>query len=95
MSEQRAMAQVNSQAASSGVLFKLIVFSVSLGVAPLSAYYGTLNYFWKGNTIYAAITAIVAANLILLAYIITAVSEERKANPSATKSTASESKKDQ
>ncbi|KAG2013781.1 hypothetical protein CC2G_010655 [Coprinopsis cinerea AmutBmut pab1-1] len=88
------MSQVNSQAAQSGVLIKLIVFSLSLGIVPLSAYYGTLNYLWEGNTIYAAITAIVSANLILVAYIITAAAEESSAKPSDSKGTESETKKD-
>ncbi|EFI27682.1 hypothetical protein CC1G_14607 [Coprinopsis cinerea okayama7 len=48
----------------------------------------------SGNTIYAAITAIVSANLILVAYIITAAAEESSAKPSDSKGTESETKKD-
>jgi hypothetical protein len=47
-----------------------------------------------GNTIYAAILAVVAANIILVSYIITAAFEERKAQPSDTKQPATESKKE-
>ncbi|RXW21955.1 hypothetical protein EST38_g3893 [Candolleomyces aberdarensis] len=79
---------------SSGVLVKLIIFSVSLGIAPLAAYYGSLNYLWKGNSIYAAILAVVAANIILVLYIITAALEGGQAQPSETKKPAAESKKD-
>lgn len=45
-----------------------------------------------GNTIYAAITAVIAANIVLVAYIITAAAEERKT--SVTKTASTESKKE-
>ncbi|TFK28846.1 hypothetical protein FA15DRAFT_664924 [Coprinopsis marcescibilis] len=93
MNAQQVPAKINTQAAQGGVLLKLILFSLSLGVIPLSAYYSSLKYFWEGNTIYAAVTAIVAANLILVAYIITAVVEDR-AKPSDTTKSGSESKKE-
>ena len=32
----------------SGALAKLLVFSVALGVAPLSSYYLSQNYLWNG-----------------------------------------------
>lgn len=33
----------------SGVLVKLIAFSVALGVLPLGTYYGTINKVWHGE----------------------------------------------
>jgi len=96
---------------SSGVLAKLIIFSVSLGVLPLGSYFLSLKYLWNGkfeahffrnyvvhrsllcteNSTFAAITAVVAANIVLVAYIISAVLEDKQ-NSVAQKQQA-ESKK--
>ncbi|KAJ3545326.1 hypothetical protein NMY22_g2484 [Coprinellus aureogranulatus] len=102
MSEQRAIGQLNANAAQSGVLAKLIVFSVALGALPLSSYYASVKYLWPGqgrsgyvswnshelmsltgNDIYAAVLAVVAANIVLVSYIIVAALEERKSTPAA------------
>jgi len=77
-----------------GVLVKLLSFSVSLGAVPLISYYVSLTYFYKGmislfsysfhlrnqigNNTLAAIAAVVAANLILITYIITSLLEDRE-----------------
>lgn len=93
MSEHVAAARVSDQAVEQGgVLFKLVLFSIALAVAPLSSYFLSLNYVWEGNSTYAAITAIVAANAVLVAYIAMSLQEERKlqAKPTAK----AESKKD-
>ncbi len=80
----------------SGVLFKLLTFSVMLGVVPIGSYFATLDYvwhgeylfcasivrterLWAGNATMAAITAIVSANVVLLAYIILSIIEDGKA----------------
>lgn len=47
-----------------------------------------------GNSTFAAITAIVAANLILVAYIITAVLEDRTNATSGSQTVEKETKKD-
>ena len=47
-----------------------------------------------GNSTFAAITAIVAANLVLVAYIITAVLEDRTNATSASQTVENETKKD-
>ncbi|KAI0352848.1 hypothetical protein OH77DRAFT_1381123, partial [Trametes cingulata] len=60
------------------VLAKLLIFAISLGVVPISSYFLSRDYLWEGNTIYAAITAIVSANLVLVAYIIEATREEAR-----------------
>ncbi|PPQ67811.1 hypothetical protein CVT26_007058 [Gymnopilus dilepis] len=93
MSEQAAIGRVNADAAAGGVLFKLILFSVSLGVMPLTSYYASLNYLWDGNATFAAITAIVAANAVLVAYIISAVLEDRKTAPAKQPTEKSDTKK--
>ena len=89
-----------------GVLVKLLSFSVSLGAVPLISYYVSLTYFYKGmislfsypfhlrnqigNNTLAAIAAVVAANLILITYIITSLLEDRE---DRLKKDESESKK--
>ena len=47
-----------------------------------------------GNSTFAAITAIVAANLVLVAYIITAVLEDRTNATSGSQTVEKETKKD-
>jgi len=96
----------------SGVLFKLIIFSLSLGIVPLSSYFLSLKYIWNGehlfissnlfvqfshnraeNATFAAITAVVSANIVLVAYIITSVLEDKQVS-SKTLKEKSEGKKD-
>ncbi|KAH9846932.1 hypothetical protein C2E23DRAFT_850562 [Lenzites betulinus] len=79
MSEQAAVGKLVAQAdQSGGVLAKLIIFALSLGIVPLSSYFLSRDYLWDGNTIYAAITAIVAANGVLVLYIVEAMREESR-----------------
>ncbi|KAH9482808.1 Vacuolar ATPase assembly integral membrane protein vma21 [Psilocybe cubensis] len=78
MSEQVAVSKINADAAAGGVLFKLIIFSVSLGVIPISSYFLSLKYLWNENATFAAITAVVSANVVLVAYIISAIREDRQ-----------------
>ncbi|KAF5364245.1 hypothetical protein D9756_000733 [Leucocoprinus leucothites] len=80
MSEQAAVSQIQANTASKGVLAKLLFFSVSLGVIPLTSYYTSLKYISEGNSTVAAITAVVAANVVLIAYIITSLLEDSKDN---------------
>ena len=62
--------------------------------------YDTWTWPWQmlttfiGNSTFAAITAIVAANLVLVAYIITAVLEDRTNATSASQTVEKETKKD-
>ncbi|KAI0269175.1 hypothetical protein BC834DRAFT_967825 [Gloeopeniophorella convolvens] len=92
MSAQAAPAHATVQAAEQGgVLLKLVIFSLSLGIVPLTSYFASEKYVWNGNSTFAAITAIVAANVVLVAYIISSVRDD-KAEREATK--PSESRKD-
>ncbi|KAJ4466485.1 hypothetical protein J3R30DRAFT_2266991 [Lentinula aciculospora] len=70
-------------------------FSLSLGIVPLTLYYGSLHYLWNGNSTFAAITAIVAANIVLIAYIILSILEDKQSpqSPSRIYAKALESKK--
>ncbi|KAF8826644.1 hypothetical protein HHX47_DHR5000333 [Lentinula edodes] len=110
-SEQAAIGKLNTNAASnnsnnSGTLFKLVIFSLSLGIVPLTSYYGSLHYLWNGittfqckrkdlelksslgNSTFAAITAIVAANIVLIAYIILSILEDKQSSQSPTRISA-------
>lgn len=96
----------------SGTLFKLIIFSLSLGIVPLTSYYASLHFFWDGildvsymrssahpclgNSTFAAITAIVAANVVLILYIISSILEDNSSKPSPSRISlnAPESKKE-
>ncbi|KAF9055216.1 hypothetical protein BDZ89DRAFT_1055815 [Hymenopellis radicata] len=89
--EQTVGSKVTAQAASGGTLVKLVIFSVSLGVLPLASYYLSLRYVWNGNATWAAITAIIAANLVLVTYIIASLLED---TTSSIQKPVSQSKKD-
>ncbi|KAF8558867.1 hypothetical protein OG21DRAFT_1503831 [Imleria badia] len=78
MSNQSTAADATAQAASRGPLIKLLLFAVTLAFLPISSYFISLKYMWAGNNNYAAITAISAANLVLVAYIVTSILEDRK-----------------
>ncbi|KIY46609.1 hypothetical protein FISHEDRAFT_5789, partial [Fistulina hepatica ATCC 64428] len=71
-------------------LVKLVIFSLVLGILPLVSYFGSKVMLWDGNSTYAAVTAIVAANLVLVAYIFSALAEDAT---SSSKTTVTEGKK--
>lgn len=60
-----------------GVLLKLVIFSLSLGIVPITSYFASEKYIWDGNSTFAAITAIVAANIVLVTYIISSLREDQ------------------
>jgi len=83
---------------SKGVLLKLIIFSLSLGIVPITSYFASEKYIWNGapsqiiqplrlsgsltlcvlgNSTFAAITAVVSANVVLVAYIISSLREDQ------------------
>ncbi|TFK55791.1 hypothetical protein OE88DRAFT_1652262 [Heliocybe sulcata] len=84
MSEQAKAANITEQAAKGGVLLKLIIFSLSLGIVPISSYFLSEKYVWNGNSNYAAITAVFAANIVLVTYIILSILEDRPPAPAAS-----------
>lgn len=58
-------------------MLKLLFFSGAMLVLPLSAYYLSLEYLFQGyKTNYAAITAAITANLVVVAYVIVAFLED-------------------
>lgn len=60
----------------SAVLYKLVLFALLMAVVPIGTYFSTLNYLWDGSTTFAAISAIAAANLILVGYVVVAFRED-------------------
>ncbi|KAK8845575.1 hypothetical protein IAR55_006290 [Kwoniella newhampshirensis] len=61
------------------VLYKLIFFTVLMAVVPIATYFGSLR--WKGSTTYAAISAVLAANVILVGYVVVAFREDGGPTP--------------
>ncbi|KAH9179904.1 hypothetical protein EDB89DRAFT_1841378, partial [Lactarius sanguifluus] len=59
-----------------GVLLKLVIFSLSLAIVPIASYFASEKYIWGGNSTFAAITAILAANIVLVAYIISSLRDD-------------------
>ncbi|KAL0949709.1 hypothetical protein HGRIS_009746 [Hohenbuehelia grisea] len=93
MSEQTAIAKLNQQIVARGVLIKLVIFTLALAIAPLGSYFGSLKYLWDGNSTYAAITAVMSANVVLVVYIIMSLLEDQS-TPAGTKETKEDTKKD-
>ncbi|KAJ6629097.1 hypothetical protein B0H10DRAFT_1776694 [Mycena sp. CBHHK59/15] len=92
MSEQVAVGKLNDDAASRGVMAKLVFFTLSLGIVPITSYFGSMKYVWDGNATYAAITSIISANVVLVAYIISSILDDKR---TATPPPPQESKKTQ
>ncbi|KAI0091922.1 hypothetical protein BDY19DRAFT_1084272 [Irpex rosettiformis] len=96
MNENMGVSKVNAKTVEqSGALAKLLVFSIALGVAPLGSYYLSLAYLWKGNSTYAAITAVALANIVLVAFIVMSVIEEKRGTTATAKQRPTETKKTQ
>ncbi|RSH81456.1 vacuolar ATPase assembly integral membrane protein vma21 [Saitozyma podzolica] len=64
------------------VLYKLIIFALLMAIAPIGTYFSSLNYLWEGSTTLAAISAVVAANIVLVGYVVVAFREDAAAPPS-------------
>ncbi|KAF9247198.1 hypothetical protein BU15DRAFT_70037 [Melanogaster broomeanus] len=88
------MADATAQAATRGALIKLLFFAATLAILPISSYFISLKHIWAGNTNYAAITAICAANFVLVVYIIMSVMEDRQSLKEIEEKKLSDSKKD-
>lgn len=70
---------------STSVVLKLLLFSAAMVVLPLSAYYLSLEYLFEGyKTSYAAITAAITANLVVVAYVVVAFLEDDSATVQST-----------
>ncbi|EGN96873.1 hypothetical protein SERLA73DRAFT_185089 [Serpula lacrymans var. lacrymans S7.3] len=94
MSEKTAIPKVTATTASRAILLKLIFFSASLAVLPISSYFISQKYFWSGNANYAAITAVLVANAVLVSYIVSSVMDDKESMRSAEQHKLGESKKE-
>ncbi|KZT62916.1 hypothetical protein CALCODRAFT_513805 [Calocera cornea HHB12733] len=77
MSIQAASARIAEHTVIGGVLAKLALFSLMLALGPISTFYGVKWYITEDTNL-AAIGAIVVANLILVAYILVAINEDKE-----------------
>ncbi|KAL1413250.1 vacuolar ATPase assembly integral membrane protein vma21 [Vanrija albida] len=58
------------------VLLKLFTFAVLMAIVPISTYFLTVKHLWNGNTAYAALSAVLAANIVLGGYVYLAFVED-------------------
>ncbi|KAJ3408039.1 hypothetical protein CcCBS67573_g02827 [Chytriomyces confervae] len=58
------------------VLAKVAFFTVLMFTLPIGVYYATIDRLFAGESLYSAICAVVAANLVLVAYIVVAFLED-------------------
>ncbi|OAD70023.1 hypothetical protein PHYBLDRAFT_94991, partial [Phycomyces blakesleeanus NRRL 1555(-)] len=58
------------------VMTKLIGFSLAMFILPIMTFYTTVDRIFGGNTTYAAGSAAVVANVVLIGYIIVAFMED-------------------
>ena len=66
-----------SPAVPTAVILKLLFFTFLMVVGPISLYFLTARTIFAGNTTYAGATAAVAANVVLIGYIVVAVREDQ------------------
>ncbi|KAF9514781.1 hypothetical protein BS47DRAFT_1328708 [Hydnum rufescens UP504] len=81
MSEKVAAANLVNKGEQGSALAKLLAFSIALAVVPISTYFISLWYIFNGNGIFAAISAVTSANLVLVLYIILSVLEDQGNQP--------------
>jgi hypothetical protein len=65
---------------SNAVLAKFGLTTLLMVVAPLATYYLSLKHYFGTNTTGAAISAAVAANVVLVGFIVVAMQEDGKAD---------------
>ncbi|KAI5452194.1 vacuolar ATPase assembly integral membrane protein vma21 [Naganishia albida] len=58
------------------VLAKLLFFATLVAVVPIATYFVTIDRLWHGSTTWAAISAVVSANIVLIGYVIVAFRED-------------------
>ncbi|KAI5786380.1 hypothetical protein DFH27DRAFT_256114 [Peziza echinospora] len=61
----------------SHVIIKLLLFTFAMIVLPLTSYFLSAATIFSGNTTYAGATAAIVANIVLLAYVFVAISEDK------------------
>ncbi|KAF8528765.1 hypothetical protein BU17DRAFT_79921 [Hysterangium stoloniferum] len=94
MSDPRIqVAKLQEQSAAGGVLATLLAFAVALAVVPIGSYFISLWYLFDGNATYAAITAIVAANIVLVSYVVISMWEDSSSDKTSQVGKQFETKK--
>jgi len=68
MSAHGVSAQTSGQTVEDGL---------SLGIVPITSYFVSEKYIWNGNSTFAAITAVLSAHVVLVAYIISSLREDQ------------------
>ncbi|EOR03602.1 hypothetical protein E3P92_02194 [Wallemia ichthyophaga] len=66
----------SNEAVTRSSMSKLIAFSLALVLLPISVYFVSLNRIFTGNSTYAAITAAITANVVLISYVAMAILED-------------------
>ncbi|KAI0482654.1 VMA21-like domain-containing protein [Xylariaceae sp. FL0804] len=59
------------------VIVKLLGFTLAMITVPIGSYFLTVNTLFKGNTTYAGGLAAVMANVVLIGYVVVAMSEDQ------------------
>ncbi|KAI0007481.1 VMA21-like domain-containing protein [Xylariaceae sp. FL0662B] len=59
------------------VILKLLAFTLAMVVVPIGSYFLTVNTIFKGNSTYAGGLAAIMANVVLVGYVIVAMSEDQ------------------
>ncbi|WEW59968.1 vacuolar ATPase assembly integral membrane protein vma21 [Emydomyces testavorans] len=59
------------------VLWKLLLYSIAVIVLPLAAFFYARTHLFDGDSTYAGAVAAVTANVVLFAYIVVAMREDR------------------
>ncbi|KAI8062488.1 hypothetical protein BC940DRAFT_308745 [Gongronella butleri] len=81
MADTQQQASTSARATiSRGVVFKLLFFSALLFAAPILTFVYSIDTIFDGNTTYAAGAAALMANLVVIAYIISAMREDMNEN---------------
>ncbi|TIA84984.1 hypothetical protein E3P99_04098 [Wallemia hederae] len=74
-SKNQKAAQSNEAVTRSSIT-KLVAFSLALVLLPIAIYFISLDGVYSGNSTYAAITAAVTANVVLISYVAMAIYED-------------------
>ncbi|KAH7376457.1 hypothetical protein B0T11DRAFT_21193 [Plectosphaerella cucumerina] len=60
-----------------GVIMKLLGFTLAMVVLPIGSYFATVDLLFKGNSTFAGGFAAIMANVVLVAYVIVAMKEDQ------------------
>ncbi|KAI5927637.1 VMA21-like domain-containing protein [Camillea tinctor] len=59
------------------VILKLLAFTLAMVVVPIGSYFATVHTLFKGNSTYAGALAAIMANVVLVGYVVVAMSEDQ------------------